>query len=500
MRRTLGAMGWDVSTAVAAGLSVGEARARVAALLADQSWRGDADAALIAVHEALINAEQHGGGIREVTVHAAATLVRIEVADNGERFEPDAYIHERPDLLAERGRGLWLMNEIAAAVSVHSEENGNRLVLEFAAKPTTSAGHTGNVTRDAGEAWTELEGAQLIAAVGGAAMVVDEHLVVRAAYGRFEELFGLSRDHVSHRDARGLASEMKRLFADPYAFEDQTLAEYAHPDRRGEDVVIMADGRLLRRHSVPLGDRNARLVVYLPAGEHTQALAAMQRALLPDLPDWDDLDVGAIYHPAEATAFVGGDFYDFFALTEGGRCVLIGDVSGRGAAAAASSTKVRAYLRASLASQGVASAVASLDATLTGEFTEEEFVTLAMCLQESTNVWTLTNCGHNEALLLRDGAVTELPAGGPILGVGLGGPWVRQPFTFRTGDLVLLYTDGVTDAGRREEFGLGRLTEALIDFASLPAQQLVEAIDNRLHAFALNAISDDHVILVMRAR
>lgn len=486
----------QIAASVWAGATVMSARQQVEEVLRDQGSIVDVDAVVIAVHEALINADRHGGGLREVSVKGTSDLVRVTVTDRGQQFEPYPYMHQQPDVLAERGRGLWLIRQIADVVEVAHVDGGNRVTMEF--RSVTSKVAAPPPAATSSEEWSSLRPYEVIETLGGAALVIDEHLTVRECYGQLQRLFGLDAGAVVGRDFRGLTADMKRRFADGQDYESRVLAEFAHPDQRRDEVEVMADGRLLRRYSTPVGGNGARLVVYLPAGEQTELLAQMQQAMLPPLPSWPDLDIGAIYHPAQATAFVGGDFYDFFELTVGGRCALIGDISGRGAAAAASSTAVRAYLRASLGTHGVAAAVASLDATLTREFQLEEFVTLAMCVQESTDVWTLTNCGHTPALLLRNGVVTELSAGGPLLGLGLGGPWTRQPFVLRSQDILLLYTDGVLDARHGEEFGMTRLTEALVELAELPAQQLVEAIDARVHAFSLDRVSDDHVIVALR--
>lgn len=239
--------------------------------------------------------------------------------------------------------------------------------------------------------------------------------------------------------------------------------------------------------------------MYLPVPEQTDLVAGIQRALLPAAPAWDTVSIGAIYHPAEATAFVGGDFYDFTELSSGARCVLIGDVSGRGPAAAATSTIVRAYLRAALMSHGLAGAISALEATLHREFATEEFVTLTLCVQEAPNIWTLTNCGHPPSLLFRDGAVTQLSARGPLLGMGVPGQWVREPIVMRSGDTLLLFTDGVIEAGSRDRrFGTERLQRVFGELAGMPAQDLVEAIDQRVHDFALGDIDDDHVLVAVR--
>jgi phosphoserine phosphatase RsbU/P len=105
-----------------------------------------------------------------------------------------------------------------------------------------------------------------------------------------------------------------------------------------------------------------------------------------------------------------------------------------------------------------------VERSLVADFDEEEFVTLAVAAQEGPDVWSLVSCGHPPALLYRGGAVTVTDATGPLLGQGLATQWRREPFELAPGDLLLLYSDGVLDAGRgTQRFGLTRLVEALAE-------------------------------------
>lgn len=482
---------------------VGRARAQLHGLLAGARWQRQLDEVLIAVHEALTNADRHGGGVREATATLDHGELVVEIADTSGHYDPSGYLVGEPDLLAERGRGLWLIGQIATGVEFVAEPHGTRMVLRF------SASTSGDVPRPSAPR-RELPSAadtagQLIAALGAVIVVVDEELVIRDAAGPFVELFGVSAETLIDRDVRGVIAELKPALADPSGFEDRVLTAYAAGERPSEDLFVLRDGRLIRRHSLALhaegGGLLGWLVSYLPVAGETQLVATMQRSLLPDIPDWPELEVGAIYHPAESGSFVGGDFYDFIDLPAGARCLLVGDVSGRGTAAAASSMRVRAYLRAALSTHGVTAAVQDLEATLIDEFAEEEFVTLAMCVQESHSVWTLTNCGHHPALLLRDGEVSEIGGQGALLGMGVGSQWPRQPFVLRPGDVLLLYTDGVVDAGRANaHFGDERLHQALRELGDLPIHDLVATIDGRVHDFAANSIGDDHVLVAVRQR
>lgn len=193
---------------------------------------------------------------------------------------------------------------------------------------------------------------------------------------------------------------------------------------------LLDSGQFLRQHVVPLRKGASvvgRMLVLTPASGHTESLAAFQRALLPTLPAADGVDFGAVYHPAEVSGLVGGDFYDVFDRPAG-RCVVVGDVSGRGPQAAAAGVTARAYLRATLSTGGVTGAVSSLNEALVGELAVEQFVTMAMATRESADVWALVLCGHPPPLLLRDGHVVQFRSGDLLLGLSGAQQWARQLF------------------------------------------------------------------------
>lgn len=479
---------------------VAGARADVQRLLAGR-WAGDLDLVLIAVHEALINADRHGAGIREASARLDGDLVIVEVADYGGGFDHHSYVGNQPDVLAERGRGLWLIHQIASSFHLVHEAEGTRLIVEFSPSQTgvrSAAAHERPPLPD-----VEHVARTLIRSFGAAVAIIDRNLVLRAAWGDVEGLLGVPLDRVLERDARGLTAELKSRFQDPMRYEQRILDDYAQPDQPTEELFVRRDGRILRRQSMPftVDGHHWRMVSYLPVAGQTQIVAAVQRSLLPELPRWPDLEVAAVYHAAEASSFVGGDFYDFIELSSGGRCLAVGDVSGRGPAAAATSTHVRAYLRASLRSHGVTAAVPDLDATLSAEFTDEQFVTLAMCVQESADVWTHTGCGHPPALLLHSGEVKEVGGRGGALGLGLPAEWPREPFVLNVGDVLLLFTDGVPDAGRRDRrFGVERLKQVFCDVGDMAVEDIVRAMDERVHAFSGDHLEDDHVLVAVRRK
>ena len=108
----------------------GPARRQLARLLRDAGWDGDIDALVLAVHEAMVNAQRHAGGVTHATVTLDDRAVVVEVADRGRGFRipgsPDM-----PDAAAETGRGLYLIRRLTADAQVVRSDGEVRLVLRF---------------------------------------------------------------------------------------------------------------------------------------------------------------------------------------------------------------------------------------------------------------------------------------------------------------------------------------------------------------------------------
>ncbi len=106
------------------------ARRELTRLLADAKWNGDADGVVLAVHEAMVNAQRHGGGVTSASATFEGRDLVVEVSDRGRGFQ----IPESPevaDITAERGRGLFLIRHLTAGAEVVHKGSDVRLVLTF---------------------------------------------------------------------------------------------------------------------------------------------------------------------------------------------------------------------------------------------------------------------------------------------------------------------------------------------------------------------------------
>ncbi|MFE2416476.1 PP2C family protein-serine/threonine phosphatase [Streptomyces hokutonensis] len=236
--------------------------------------------------------------------------------------------------------------------------------------------------------------------------------------------------------------------------------------------------------------------------------ATLQQTLLPPtLVNVPGLDVAAYYHVA-STDMVGGDFYDLFPLSAGTWGLFLGDVCGKGAAAAAVTSLARYTLRAAAVYDPDPVAVlGNLNTVLHHEYNghDPRFCTVVFGLLTPEGEHggfriTLAGGGHPPALLLRaDGSADHVDTpGGQLIGVLPDAHIATATVHLAAGDTLLLYTDGLTEArtGGGDRYG----DEALLDFARAlaptTASDAVAAIRDLLDTFG-TGIDDDTAVLAI---
>jgi PAS domain S-box-containing protein len=251
--------------------------------------------------------------------------------------------------------------------------------------------------------------------------------------------------------------------------------------------------------------RRAGVAVY-NARSHSRRTAiarALQHGLLPpELPEVPGWSAAVLYRPAGEFNEVGGDFYDVFAGPHGWM-VVIGDVAGQGAEAAAQTSLARFTLRTAAELTGdVSAAVSRLNDTLRGQTGLPLCTVVCAELRERANgtaVVTLASAGHPPPLLVRGRHVLEVGEPGTIAGA-FEGEWPAVPVEVEPGDVLVLYTDGVIDAmGEDERFGEQRLQEALGRLEGGVGERLA-ALRGELEAFERGPQRDDTTVLVLEYR
>nr|WP_078591877.1 SpoIIE family protein phosphatase [Streptomyces megasporus] len=242
--------------------------------------------------------------------------------------------------------------------------------------------------------------------------------------------------------------------------------------------------------------------------ERVQRLATtLQRSLLPPtLPEVPGAEVASHYHTASADE-VGGDFYDLFPLADGRWGIFLGDVSGKGAGAAALTSLTRYTLRsASVYDPDPLRVLANLNTVLNHEYQGDDprYCTVVFGVltpDERGCSLTLASGGHPPALLLRaDGTADYVPTpGGRLIGLLPDAHPVSTTVRLAPGDTLVLYTDGLTEA-RTDDVG-GRYGEdALLAFAGglapAGASEAVAAIAKLLEGFG-EGLDDDTAVLAL---
>ncbi|MDX6647274.1 MAG: hypothetical protein QOK40_3001, partial [Miltoncostaeaceae bacterium] len=255
---------------------------------------------------------------------------------------------------------------------------------------------------------------------------------------------------------------------------------------------------LARRAALAL--ENARLYELQRDIAHT-----LQQSLLPPrLPDIPGLEIAARYLPGGAGHEVGGDFYDLFRI---GRdwAVVIGDVCGRGPQAAALTALARHTIRADAAYEPTPSRVLrQLNRAVLQQEREPRLLTVAylrLRVGRRRVDGVLASGGHPPPLILRsDGRVEEVAGAGTLIGAFPEIELSERSLRLRSGDAILLYTDGIIEARRAGEFfGAERLEALLAGCTGLSAAAIIERLERGVADFLGAPGQDDIALLVLRA-
>ena len=202
---------------------------------------------------------------------------------------------------------------------------------------------------------------------------------------------------------------------------------------------------------------------------------------------------------------VGGDYYDFLELGPEKVGFVLADVSGKGIHAALRMANLQAHVRSQALSapQDPLRVLRQVNRMLCESTQAGHFATLFFGVyHDASRRLTYINCGHNPPLCLRcDGSVERLDATATVLGVFEDWECALKPLQLLPGDLLVAYSDGVTEAVRgQEQFGEDRLIEVLRSSADAPPDDLVSAVLARVQEFVGGDPPDDLTLLIARVR
>lgn len=339
-------------------------------------------------------------------------------------------------------------------------------------------------------------------AVGEAIVFRDRHGIVRIVNERAEELFEIEGSAYLGRPAVELLRSVARQTEDPEGFMEsfQELRDAPDLELRAAVELIIPRRRQLRLVSRPTVDDSGALVgridVYTDASESVAHAAEIerlyeearktaesyQRGLLPSsVPSLPRVNMVVHYVPAAGRRAVCGDFYDFVPLAGGRQAVVLGDVCGIGPTAANDAALARYTLR-SLATEesDVAELVTRLNDHVGRQVAEDRFVRLLVgVLDPQGESLQYVNAGHVPPVVFRkaSGKVEWLREGDVSLGVVPGARYEAERVDLEPGDMLVFYTDGVTEAARAgRPLGQARLADLVAEYGVGTPGELVQAI------------------------
>lgn len=237
--------------------------------------------------------------------------------------------------------------------------------------------------------------------------------------------------------------------------------------------------------------------------EHDLVLASqVQRRVLPKPFLCPSLELAADMHPAQ---LLGGDYYDFYKITDEVVDVVIADVSGHGAAASLLMPSLAVALRLRAKElDGPAEIIKDLDGVFRQITNAATFVTMFYArFDQASRTLQYANGGHNPPILVRPktGETLLLDTGGPILGILPHVEFSNTVVTLDQGDILTLFTDGVIEQENEagDEFSVSRLEEIVRNKEAEPASTLVTQISEAVSTFAgAKPQADDLTVVVVK--
>jgi len=362
----------------------------------------------------------------------------------------------------------------------------------------------------------------------------DRQGIARVVNHRTGDIFGLVPEDFVGEPVIELLRTIARQTEDPEDFIEQfqNLRDEPTTELRMEIEQLIPARRRLSLYSRPTFDDDGALVgridVFADITENVKRAAEVerlleqatrtaetyQRGLLPEsVPSLPRMSIVAHYVPAAGRRAICGDFYDFIQLPDGKLALVLGDVVGIGPKAASDAALTRYTLRSLARSEAdPAMLLEQMNAHLLPQSSAERFARLLICvLDPERAVLTYSNAGHVPPVLYRakDGTIEWLEEGGLVLGVETDASYKPGRIELDPGDMLVMYTDGVTEASRDgRPFGQGKFRDLIELYGVGTPGELAQALrrsveawvatdpDKPVPAGTLGELRDDIAILV----
>ena len=367
-----------------------------------------------------------------------------------------------------------------------------------------------------------------VGAARGVLMTLEgEELVVRAARGEGFRISSMVRDRVINektsllvRDARLdqafaermsiVQQQIRSMLAVPLQTDDRVIGliyldspHFVHEFTKDDLnlLTVMANVAAIRIEHTRLAEVEA--AERLLAKDLAQAAEIQTRLLPTHAPDVPGVDLAG-YNAACRT--VGGDYYDFLTYPDGRVALIVADVSGKGMPAALLMSSLQARVQVLFDDPtDLAALVTRLNRIIVANSPANRFISFFIgVLDPNSDRITYVNAGHNPPLLVHHtGTVEKLEGGGLLLGIFAGATYEQSVAHLEQGDVVVLFSDGVTEASRLdvdEEFGEDRLAAILAELSGDSAKSIIESINQRVQEFTHGAPPADDITLVVARR
>lgn len=316
-------------------------------------------------------------------------------------------------------------------------------------------------------------------------------------------------DLVNDKRFSSLASETtyNSILAVPMMYKGKIIGVLSLFNKPNQDEFTKDDLRLLSIIATESAQviENARLLEEEKKLSHVQEelkiAGEIQKKLLPAVfPVIKDYQIAAINIPAKE---VGGDYYDVIQLDEYRYAICFGDVSGKGISAGLLMSNIQATMRSLLLSQvEPADCVSKANKLIYATTTNDKFITFFHgILDLRDNSFTYCNAGHDAPLFIKGNEMSELMAVGIPLGFMEEFEYSQDKRVFDSGDLLLIYTDGITECmdNNENEFELERVKKIVMENKNSSAEEMKNALLKAIKGHAAGAEQmDDITFIVLR--
>lgn len=304
-----------------------------------------------------------------------------------------------------------------------------------------------------------------------------------------------------------LTDNIKSVLCVPILFKAKIIGLLTLTNKKGVELFTDNDLRLLTIIAAQSGQliRNSQLqseaLEKKRLAQELEMARKIQLRLLPEkVPQIPGLEIAIYFKPADE---VSGDYYDFFELPDARLGVVVADVSGHGMKSALVMTMVKGALYAiNQQFESSASVFAQMNTVAAKTLPHEMFVTsMFLVFDLKKGLLRYVNAGHNPLIhydaRLQKTEMVELA--GVAFGLTTQTVYQEGRLSLTSGDIVLLYTDGITEAcnNKEEMFGCDRLMESVKENATRGAQQIIEDIKMRLSNFSAGTKQNDDIAVIV---